>query len=71
MNGEVIRALRLREGMTQEDFARKLGVSANTISAVEVGTRAVSDRIRVGCVRLFGEEAVRDAARLARFELAT
>jgi len=40
--GRLIRGLRTREGITQKELARRLGVTQNNISDMERGKRAVS-----------------------------
>ncbi|GIN10244.1 hypothetical protein J26TS2_01110 [Shouchella clausii] len=46
MNKETFRALRLKEGLTQEEFATILGVSTSSVAAIESGRRGISDKVR-------------------------
>lgn len=64
MNGEKIKALRLRAGLTQEALAAALGMSQQAVASWESGERSprASDIPRLadalGCAigELFGEE---------------
>ena len=42
MNGQQIKALRFRLGLTQEDFAAKIGVSVSTVQRWETNKRQPS-----------------------------
>ncbi|MBM7838347.1 transcriptional regulator with XRE-family HTH domain [Alkalihalobacillus xiaoxiensis] len=46
MNREIFRALRLKEGLTQKEFASILGVSTSSVEAIETGRRNISDKVR-------------------------
>ncbi|MED4127482.1 helix-turn-helix transcriptional regulator [Shouchella miscanthi] len=46
MNKETFRALRLKEGLTQKEFASILGVSTSSVEAIESGRRNISDKVR-------------------------
>jgi predicted ATPase/DNA-binding CsgD family transcriptional regulator/DNA-binding XRE family transcriptional regulator len=52
-----IRALRLRLGLSQEQFARRLGVSFATVNRWESGRTAISARMEAAVQRLAGESA--------------
>ena len=39
MLGEKLKKIRLKEGMTQEDLAKKLNISTSTVSMYETGAR--------------------------------
>jgi antitoxin HigA-1 len=47
MDGATIKAIRLYFGMSQADFAEKLGLSKSCIAHVETGRRAVSSNLRM------------------------
>lgn len=61
-----IRGSREKTGITQEEMARRLGVSNKTISAWEVGRRnpkstmlpKIAEVLGCSIMELFGEEAV-------------
>jgi transcriptional regulator with XRE-family HTH domain len=40
------KAIRLKQKMTQQEFAELLGVSRSTIEAIESGRRPISDLVR-------------------------
>lgn len=46
MNANNFKAIRLKEGMTQKQFADLLGVSDSTIAAIETGRRPISAFVR-------------------------
>jgi transcriptional regulator with XRE-family HTH domain len=46
MNANTFKALRLREGLTQEQFGELLGLSKSTIANIEAGRRSISDQVR-------------------------
>lgn len=46
MNSNSFKALRLKKGMTQKEYAEMLGVSESTIAAIESGRRSISDLVR-------------------------
>ena len=49
-----IKAIRKNAGMTQQQFAEKLGVSRNTIATYETSVRVPIDAIIVSICREFG-----------------
>lgn len=48
-----IRALRLYNGMTQEEFAKKIGYSITALSLAETGARPISARLQSAIARHF------------------
>lgn len=54
MNGNELKALRLRKGMTQEDVARTIGVSRITIRNWELGINTPNAAYIPKLARLFG-----------------
>lgn len=55
VNGEALRAMRLRAGLTIKDLATKCGLSESTIEAIEAGRRKyLSDHTLIGLARGFG-----------------
>ncbi|MFD4294114.1 helix-turn-helix domain-containing protein [Rhodococcus sp. NPDC058505] len=68
---ELIRAARLERGLSVRELARRLGVSAATISAIENGRtgvsvdriRAIADALGTSVARLVGEHPGADAPR--------
>ncbi|MDM5187863.1 helix-turn-helix transcriptional regulator [Bacillus sp. DX4.1] len=53
IDGKLVRLLRCDEGLTQEAFAKALGVGVTTIANVEIGYRPVSDPLKVKLIRTF------------------
>lgn len=53
IDGKLVRLLRCDEGLTQEAFAKALGVGVTTIANIEIGYRPVSDRLKVNLIRTF------------------
>lgn len=53
-----LRELRKSRGMTQEDFAKPLGVMGNTISQIELGQRNPSNVLVKSICREFGVSQV-------------
>lgn len=53
MLNNTIKALRLYNGMTQEQFASKIGYSTTALSFVETGSRAISPRLQSAIARHF------------------
>ncbi len=53
MNGEILKELRKDAGMSQEDLARALSLSASSIKAYEQGRNTPSDEIKVQIAKLF------------------
>ncbi|MGF7033737.1 transcriptional regulator with XRE-family HTH domain [Paenibacillus mucilaginosus] len=67
MDGKSIQAIRMHQGMTQEEFAEAIGVSQSTVAAVETGYRAVSDRVRIRIAQVFGtDDPILEAIRRAK-----
>lgn len=54
MDATAVRAIRIKLGYTQEQFANKLGVSRSLIASVEAGLRAVSVKLRIKVAQLAG-----------------
>lgn len=52
MNG--IRYLRIKHDLTQEELAKKIGITRQYISEVEIGKRSVSDKIALKLADVFG-----------------
>jgi transcriptional regulator with XRE-family HTH domain len=52
MDGTKARAIRLYMGESMDEFSKRIGVAASTISAVENNQREVSDYIRGKLIRL-------------------
>lgn len=55
---ERIRFVRKTKGLTQQDFADKLGLKRNTVGGYEIGTVAPSDRTISDICREFGVNEV-------------
>lgn len=53
MNKDSFKALRLKQGMTQKNFADLLGVSESTVAAIETGRRNISDTVRARLAQNF------------------
>lgn len=53
MDRQLIKSIRLFNGLSQSEFSVKIGVSESTISRIESGERSISDRVRMGVVRNF------------------
>lgn len=53
MTGFAVRAIRLYYGLTQREFAERLGVDNTTICAIERGKRKVSDNMRIKIAQTF------------------
>ncbi|MCM3497669.1 MULTISPECIES: helix-turn-helix transcriptional regulator [Paenibacillus] len=54
MNAGTVKAIRLSQNMSQQDFADALRVSRQCITAVECGYRAVSSNLRIRIAQTFG-----------------
>lgn len=54
MDGMAVKAIRLKKGMTQVQFAAMLNVSPSSIAAVESGYRAVSHNLRIKIAQTVG-----------------
>lgn len=46
MNEKIFKAIRLRAGLTQREFAEELGISESTVAAIEKQRRPISDQVR-------------------------
>lgn len=53
MNGDILSELRKDAGMSQEDLAKELKVSASSIRAYEQGRNTPPDEIKVKIAQLF------------------
>ncbi|MNJ58841.1 Helix-turn-helix domain protein [compost metagenome] len=53
MNGKTIQAIRLANGLTQREFAERIGVVISTLAMVEAGHRKVTDSLRFKIARHF------------------
>lgn len=51
---ERIRIVRKNAGLTQSDFAERIGVKANTVTSYETGLRIPSDAVIISICREFG-----------------
>jgi transcriptional regulator with XRE-family HTH domain len=54
MDSTAVRAIRIKLGFTQEQFAAQLGVSRSLIASVEAGLRAVSLKLQIKIAQLVG-----------------
>jgi transcriptional regulator with XRE-family HTH domain len=50
MNGKLFKVLRMKEGMTQEEFANHLGISRSLVAGIEQGRQPISDHVRARLV---------------------
>lgn len=50
MNGNLFKVLRMKEGMTQEEFANHLGISRSLVAGIEQGRQPISDLVRARLV---------------------
>lgn len=68
MDSMAVRAIRIKLGYTQKQFAAHLGVSRSLISSVEAGLRAVSLKLQIKIAQLagIGDEIV-EAIERARY----
>ncbi|MRC05640.1 hypothetical protein BK718_01170 [Bacillus thuringiensis serovar andalousiensis] len=53
IDGKLVRVIRFDEGLTQEAFAKALGVGLTTIANVETEYRPVSSSLKVKLIRTF------------------
>ncbi|MCR8937643.1 helix-turn-helix transcriptional regulator [Brevibacillus laterosporus] len=53
MDAVTLRAIRVHFGLTQQQFAKRLGMSKSAISAVETGKREITGSLRVKIARAF------------------
>ena len=51
--GDNLRNLRVRDGLTQEYLAKKLGVTKSTVSAYETGTKFPSHKVLLNIIKPF------------------
>ncbi len=51
--GDNLRNLRVRDGLTQEYLAKKLGVTKSTVSAYETGTKFPSHKVLLNIIKIF------------------
>lgn len=51
--GERVRMVRKDSGMTQEEFTKRLGVTRQALSHVELGARTLTDQMALGICRTF------------------
>lgn len=51
--GDRLRNLRVRDGITQEYLAKKLGVTKSTVSAYETGTKFPSHKVLINIIKIF------------------
>lgn len=54
MDSMAVRAIRIKLGYTQEQFAAQLGVSRSLIANVEAGLRAVSLKLQIKIAQFVG-----------------
>ena len=52
--GLALHGLRIREGLTQKEMAKKLGIAQSNISAMEKGTRLIGKAMAKKIVEVFG-----------------
>lgn len=50
MNGNLFKVLRMKEQMTQEEFANHLGISRSLVAGIEQGRQPISDLVRARLV---------------------
>ena len=50
MNSHIFKVLRMREGLTQEEFADKLKISRSLVANIEAGRQPISDHVRARLV---------------------
>jgi transcriptional regulator with XRE-family HTH domain len=68
MDSIAVRAIRIKLGYTQQQFAAHLGVSRSLIASVEAGFRAVSLKLRIKIAQLVGiDDDIVEAIDRARF----
>ncbi|WP_145039785.1 helix-turn-helix transcriptional regulator [Paenibacillus sp. Y412MC10] len=68
MDSMAVRAIRIKMGFTQEQFAAQLGVSRSLIASVETGMRAVSQKLQIKIAQLAGiDREMVEAVERARF----
>lgn len=68
MDSMAVRAIRIKMGFTQEQFAAQLGVSRSLIASVETGMRAVSLKLQIKIAQLVGiDREIVEAIERARY----
>lgn len=68
MDSMAVRAIRIKMGFTQEQFAAQLGVSRSLIASVETGMRAVSLKLQIKIAQLVGiDREMVEAVERARY----
>jgi len=68
MDQIAVRAIRIKLGYTQEQFAAQLGVSRSLIASVETGLRAVSQKLEIKIAQLVGIDSnIIEAVERARY----
>ncbi|MEC0253620.1 helix-turn-helix transcriptional regulator [Paenibacillus lautus] len=68
MDSMAVRAIRIKMGFTQEQFAAQLGVSRSLIASVETGIRAVSLKLQIKIAQLGGiDREMVEAVERARY----
>lgn len=68
MDQIAVRAIRIKLGYTQEQFAAQLGVSRSLIASVETGLRAVSKKLEIKIAQLVGIDSnIIEAVERARY----
>lgn len=54
MNKDIFRGIRLKNGMTQQSLADRIGVSRSLIEAIEAGRTSISPRTKAKLAGHFG-----------------
>lgn len=68
MDSTAVRAIRIKLGYTQEQFAAQLGVSRSLIASVEAELRAVSLKLQIKIAQFVGVgDEIVEAIQRARF----
>ncbi|MFC5447596.1 helix-turn-helix transcriptional regulator [Paenibacillus aestuarii] len=68
MDSTAVRAVRIKLGFTQQQFAVHLGVSRSLISSVEAGLRAVSLKLQYKIAQFVGvDDGIIEAIKRARY----
>lgn len=50
MNSHIFKVMRMKEGLTQEEFAEKLKISRSLVANIEAGRQPISDHVRARLV---------------------
>lgn len=53
MTNEQVKLIRLYSGLSQEEFAKEVGLGTSTIAKIEVGYAKVTDRVRARILRKY------------------